>query len=214
MPKKDEENQVSTILMRSPDPPKNKFRSASEDMCGLNPQSYWGKKLTANIETWVNYVNETCKVGEMWSSSRLKATNWDECWALKSAIVQGGLMQKVLDEVAELQREVSVQSKETFQNLFNNVAEVYNQVAPLLRKQMDELRNARLQAVTEINSSLKLMRDIRAFFLEPEHIEQIARLKDFIKTCNELKRLKDEGILDAIGETILKLVVNCDDSKR
>jgi len=123
-------------------------------------------------------------------------------------------MQKVLDEVAELQREVSVQSKETFQNLFNNVAEVYNQVAPLLRKQMDELRNARLQAVTEINSSLKLMRDIRAFFLEPEHIEQIARLKDFIKTCNELKRLKDEGILDAIGETILKLAVNCDDSKR
>ena len=113
----------------------------------------------------------------------------------------------LLKEITELQQEISEKNREVFKTLHTNLVDVYNQVSPFLKDQISELRNTRLQAVSEVKASISLIRDIREFFLQPEHSEQIKRLKEFVEVCNQLKRLKDEGTLDAIGDTILKLSI-------
>ena len=64
-----------------------------------------------------------------------------------------------------------------------------------------------MTAVQEIQATLAMMKDIRKFFLDSDHSEEINRLRDFVGLCNELKALKENGTIDAISDTILKLSV-------
>ena len=108
---------------------------------------------------------------------------------------------------AELQivNEQAKASKEILQELHNEVRAVHDQVSPLLRKQIAEIRDARMSAVSEIQSMLVMLRDIRKFFLESDYDKELARLKEFIKICKELEELKNSGMLDAVSDTIIKL---------
>jgi hypothetical protein len=47
--------------------------------------------------------------------------------------------------------------------------------------------------------------DVRQFFLEDDYKKEIARLHEFIDLCERLKALKEEGLLDAVSDIILKL---------
>lgn len=80
---------------------------------------------------------------------------------------------------------------------------------PEWQDQLDtELRNLRLIRMaleSETKTCMKELSDIRKFFLNPEHEREVARLKDFVETCERLKTLKESGFLDAVADTILKL---------
>jgi hypothetical protein len=73
------------------------------------------------------------------------------------------------------------------------------------------IRNFRMSAVSEVNQAKVLLCDIRKFLLDPAHDKEIERLAQFVSLCERLQSLKSSGILDAVGDTILKLA--CHDSR-
>jgi len=70
---------------------------------------------------------------------------------------------------------------------------------------LEEIRNVRFAMVTETNSMTRELRDLRRFFLDADHKEEITRLREFVGLCERLRELKKDGTLDAVAETILRL---------
>ena len=62
-----------------------------------------------------------------------------------------------------------------------------------------------MTVVNEIRESLSALRDIRKFFLDPEHEKEMVRLEQFVALCRELQALKQSGVLDAVSDTIIRL---------
>lgn len=69
-------------------------------------------------------------------------------------------------------------------------------------KQLRELRMATTTETVQLKSALS---DIRKFFLDDRHPEEVKRLLEFVEVCERLKKLKQDGTLDAVADTILKL---------
>jgi hypothetical protein len=99
-------------------------------------------------------------------------------------------------------------SKEILQQLKNEVDAVYEVVGPSLMRQAQELRAARMTAVSEVRDSLAALRDVRRFFLESDYETEIARLERFVKVCREIQELKASGVFDAVCDAALKLAVD------
>lgn len=59
----------------------------------------------------------------------------------------------------------------------------------------------------ESKELLTACRDVRKFFLEPQHTEEVSRLKEFVEVMDRLRTLKFDGTLDAVADTILKLAL-------
>lgn len=78
-------------------------------------------------------------------------------------------------------------------------------IRPMKKEILEELRSMRMMAATEVNLILSPMKDLRKFFLEKEHDSEMARLREFVDLCERLERLKANGFLDAVADTILKL---------
>lgn len=68
-----------------------------------------------------------------------------------------------------------------------------------------DLHAFRSSVILDLGAAKKEMADVRKFFLEKEHLDEMARLKEFIELCEQFKRLKDSGVLDVITDAILKL---------
>jgi DNA-binding transcriptional ArsR family regulator len=114
-----------------------------------------------------------------------------------------GEIDKMLDET---NRQMD-QSKKILQELANEVVSLAEVIQPALDKQISALRSARMTTVSEISQSLTVLRDIRRFFLEEAHVQEMERLERFVAVCKELERLKKDGVLDALSDTILRLGV-------
>ncbi len=120
--------------------------------------------------------------------------------------ITGGFMETI-DEALKLIGEQVNESKSILQNLFNEVRAVHDQVEPELRKQITEIRNARMGIVSETQTMLTMLRDVRKFFLESDYEKEMGRLKQFIAVCKELEAMKKSGVLDAVSDTIIKLSI-------
>lgn len=72
-------------------------------------------------------------------------------------------------------------------------------------KYLKDLREFRFAAISEIANVKNELADIRRFFLADGHHEEIRRLREFIDLCERLAKLKKDGTLDALAETIIKL---------
>lgn len=72
-------------------------------------------------------------------------------------------------------------------------------------KYLKDLREFRFAAISEIANVKNELADIRRFFLADGHHEEIRRLREFIDLCERLAKLKKDGTLDAVAETIIKL---------
>lgn len=71
---------------------------------------------------------------------------------------------------------------------------------------MADLRNLRIGVTHEIGTITRELADLRKFLLDDRHQSEVARLKEFIELCERLKALKESGFLDAVADTMLKLV--------
>ena len=109
------------------------------------------------------------------------------------------LLRAVADEMTE--------AKRVLESLANEVMAIYGVVAPMLVTQIQEIRQARMTAATEINLALASMREIRKFFLESTYTVEMERLERFVKLCRELQALKAEGVLDATADLAIRLAV-------
>lgn len=72
---------------------------------------------------------------------------------------------------------------------------------------LNEMRSRRYALVTETSKALDAMREIRQFFIGPDYQDEIARLRDFVELCERLQALQQNGFLNTISDTMLKLAV-------
>jgi len=70
---------------------------------------------------------------------------------------------------------------------------------------LKELRMTRIAMDSEMRQLMASLREVRAFFLDKDYATEIARLKDFVETCERLQKLKDSGFLDSVADTMLRL---------
>jgi hypothetical protein len=68
-----------------------------------------------------------------------------------------------------------------------------------------ETMESRMHTVSEVHQLLSAMKDIRQWFIGPDYQQEMTRLREFLGLCEQLRKLKEDGTLDAVSETILKL---------
>jgi hypothetical protein len=116
----------------------------------------------------------------------------------------GDRMEDQLEVIKSIAEQIKSQ-KDILQESYNEVVSLSNQFLPLMKLHLEEVRDNRMAQVREINETLKLHKEIRQFFLEKDYEAEKMRLAEFIGLCERLKVLKDDGTLDAVAETIIKL---------
>lgn len=85
------------------------------------------------------------------------------------------------------------------------VKESWVEVNKAAAKVLEDLRLTRMAIGNEAERVVKDLSDVRKFFLADEHEKEIARLKEFIELCERIRALKNDGTLDKVADTILKL---------
>lgn len=73
-----------------------------------------------------------------------------------------------------------------------------------------ELRQFRMATETEMRQLMASLREVRMFFLDKDYATEIARLKEFVEVCERLQKLKTNGFLDSMADTMLKLDIGKD----
>jgi hypothetical protein len=112
------------------------------------------------------------------------------------------------DEVNRMIQETTASledSKKVLQQLSNEIAALVEIVQPALEKQIGAIRSARMTTVTEIRETLTSLREIRKFFLESDYESEMQRLQRFVDLCKQIQHLKNEGVLDVMADTAIRL---------
>jgi hypothetical protein len=100
-----------------------------------------------------------------------------------------------------------IKSKDTLEKLVNDMGAVFEILAPKLIDQVKRMREHRMAVVREVQESLSALRDIRKFFLDADYEREMERLERFIRACREIEALKASGTLDAVCDTLIKLML-------
>ena len=72
---------------------------------------------------------------------------------------------------------------------------------------LDDVRQSRFAFVTEIAQMINPLKELRQFLLDKQYETEITRLREFVDLCERLHRLKNDGTLDAIADTMIRLAV-------
>ena len=121
------------------------------------------------------------------------------------AIHTGMFMEEINNGLIDLATQLRATQKD-FEAAHNEVGNILDVVGPRLVAEISNIRSARMTLVSEIHQSLAALKDVRKFFLESDYEIEMKRLERFVAVCKELKQLKNEGTLDAVAETSLRLM--------
>tara|TARA_R110000868_G_scaffold267108_1_gene526380 strand:+ start:961 stop:1419 length:459 start_codon:yes stop_codon:yes gene_type:complete len=87
----------------------------------------------------------------------------------------------------------------------NHVKESWIEWSDQTNKVLEQIRQTRVVIGIESKQLLAECGDVRKFFLSDDHEKEIAKLREFIELCERLRALKNDGTLDKVADTILKL---------
>ena len=132
------------------------------------------------------------------------ALSYDEKKPLKTILVVGGYMETTVEQL-KMVADAIAESKTKLEQLYNEMKTINNELVPLFSNQIEKIRTTRMTVDREVTGIISAWRDVRKFFLDSDHDREMKRLREFIDLCHELKKLKEDGILDALSETVLKL---------
>jgi hypothetical protein len=76
-----------------------------------------------------------------------------------------------------------------------------------IKKSVKELRQYKMALEVETRQTLNAFKDVRNFFFDDKHEEEVARLREFVDLCQRLQQLKESGFLDSIADTMLGLAI-------
>jgi hypothetical protein len=83
----------------------------------------------------------------------------------------------------------------------------YNEYDDQIINALKKTRATKVAIEIETKQTLAALSDIRKFFLDPRHEEEVVKLKEFVDICERLRELKASGFLDAVSDTILRLSI-------
>jgi len=118
----------------------------------------------------------------------------------------GAMMEEISEKLLEVQSEIQ-KAKHDIQKTYGEIMSVYDQLMPRLAAQLKEVRSSRMSISSEIAGILSSMKDVRKFFVESDYKNEMERMQSFVAVCRELRRLKDDGTLDALCDTAIKLAL-------
>jgi hypothetical protein len=117
------------------------------------------------------------------------------------AVTMAQQVPEIMSDLAEKAHE----AKMTLMEAVTGISTGMDHLRPMRKEMTEELKEMRTSVTSEVAATLKPLEDIRKFFLGPDHDKEIARLREFVELCERLKKLKDEGFLDSVADTLLKL---------
>ncbi len=97
------------------------------------------------------------------------------------------------------------EAHQTSSELYNGMARAFEGFKKDTTSRIAEMRGIKLALVGEVRQMLDGLKDVRSFFLDVRHDEEVKRLKEFIDLCERLKALKESGFLDTVADTMLRL---------
>ena len=109
------------------------------------------------------------------------------------------LLKKINSELEE--------SKKVLETLANEIAAISDIIQPKLIEHIRKIRDSRMAVVSEVQTSLTQLRDLRKFFLESDYGQEMDRLERFVRICQQLKDLKESGVLDAVADISIRLAM-------
>lgn len=99
----------------------------------------------------------------------------------------------------------SIEARKFLEWHCNHVKETWIDWKEQSGKVLEDIRQTRVAIGIESRQLLAECGDVRKFFLSEEHEKEIAKLREFIELCERLRALKNDGTLDKVADTILKL---------
>jgi len=124
--------------------------------------------------------------------------------------MQGPLMQLVSELPQQTENAILLKAQDArhaVNELLDGLGTDMRQFRDMTRTFVEEIRQIRMTMVTETSQMTKGLREVRQFFIGPDYKEEIARLREFVDLCERLVVLKQNGTLDAITDTMLRLAV-------
>lgn len=133
----------------------------------------------------------------LWRESGLSSTEF-------SCARAGADMEAFNVELEEATKQVD-EAKALLKDSVNEIQRLHEVLFPMMKTQIETLRGARMTLQQESKQCLQSLRDVRQFFMESDYDKEISRLERFVALCRDLQRLKQEGVLDAIADTAIRL---------
>ena len=108
---------------------------------------------------------------------------------------------KVAEELTERARELTA----TIDYLVTELHGPWEEFQSFIKGAIATAREQRIAMGSETRLLMGSLKEVRQFFLEETYETEIQRLNEFIDLCERLQKLKENGFLDTIADTILKL---------
>lgn len=120
--------------------------------------------------------------------------------------VGGMQMEKAAASIAVASEELA-ESRAQLQSSINELMVMSDKIQKTLHQQIQDVRATRFALVSETAQMMDSLREVRKFFLDNSHQEEVTKLRAFVSLCNDLRLLATDGSLDKIIEAILRLAV-------
>lgn len=126
---------------------------------------------------------------------------------LLDAEISGALIKKA-ERLSDGTIDLAIRSKEAREFLDWHTSHVKGSWMDWLDQSsqvLESIRQARVAIGIESRQLLSECGDVRKFFLSDDHEKELVKLREFIELCERLRSLKNDGTLDRLADTILKL---------
>ncbi len=162
------------------------------------------KPIDAQAAKLLSKAPEMGKVRKAGVVPHNKNENTEFAWRCELAAKLIRMTEKAIGNSTELAVQVEEARKAIMQatDSFRADALEFMKELPDILKQV---RDWRMTVTREKGMAIEAMADIRKFFLNKDHEEEMARLRDFVSLSERLKKIADDGTLDRVADVMLKL---------
>jgi hypothetical protein len=134
------------------------------------------------------------------------ATKFDVTGTSFDIVPTGVIMSTINEELRQVNDEVVISAK-VLKELAADVRGLRDKIEPELLEHVRALRQARMTVVQEMRDTLSILGDVRKFFIEDDYKTEMERLERFVAVCERLRGLKQDGTLDAVCDSALRLAM-------
>ena len=131
-----------------------------------------------------------------------KASDDDLTIPLSRKLIQKS--QNIMSDVDQFSTQV-LEAKKILNDATDTLRRDVLQFTDEMPAALKKVRDWRMTMDREVNLSKKALEDLRKFFLGEDHEREMLRLNEFVRTCERLEALAQNGTLDKVAEIMLKL---------
>ena len=154
----------------------------------INTENIMSKSLIPHNHKYINGICEECKEKEAVKYGKDIITH----------------SENVVDEAVDFAEQVKTAKKRLY-DAVDGFRDDVAQFVDAMPKTLEKVRAWRMTVEREVQMSVRALEDLRKFFLNDQHEKEMARLNEFVRTCERLQALSDNGTLNAVADVMLKL---------